>query len=104
MLFDKQGEWSSLTVETIRPVLTTYAEALQLDVDAFNAALDGGTYTEKVQSQYNEGAALGLPGTPSFIFNNVLFPSDIGLSLQGLGAFLSILKNQDEIFFPSPRR
>ncbi|MCU0519114.1 MAG: peptidylprolyl isomerase [Anaerolineae bacterium] len=102
LLFDNTAQWSTLTVETIRPVLTSYAQTLQLDVDAFNAALDGGTYTEKVKSQYNEGLELGLPGTPSFIFDNVLFPSDIGLSLQGLQAFLSIIEKQDEIFYSEP--
>ena len=49
MLFDKKADWEALTVETIRPVLTSYAEALELDVEAFDAALDAGTYAEKVR-------------------------------------------------------
>lgn len=102
MLFENTSTWTSLTAETIRPVLTGYAEALDLDVEAFNAALDNGTYAEKVETQYNESMALGLPGTPSFIFGNVLFPSDIGLSLQGLEAFLTIIEDQDEIFYAEP--
>ena len=102
MIFENVGVWSSLTAETIRPALTGYAKALGLDVEAFDAALDNGTYTEKVETQLNEAMALGLPGTPSFIFDNVLFPSDIGLSLQGLQAFQTIIEDQDEIFYAEP--
>ncbi len=102
MLFGNTNSWTSLTPETIRPVLTGYAEALDLDVEAFNAALDNGTFTEKVKAQNDEAMELRLPGTPSFIFDNVLFPSDIGLSLQGMEAFRTIIKDRDKIFYAEP--
>ena len=102
LLFLHAQEWSALTADEMRGTLTGYARELDLDVDAFDAALDDGTYAEKVQSQYDESIALGLPGTPTFIFGNVLFPSDIGLSLQGMDSFLSILQRQDDLFFANP--
>jgi cyclophilin family peptidyl-prolyl cis-trans isomerase len=82
--------------------MSVYAEQLDLDIEAFDAALDNGTYREKVQAQYEESLEVGLPGTPSFLFNNVLFPSDIGLSSQGMQSFMGILQNKDEIFFDAP--
>lgn len=102
LLFDLAADWSPLSEEEVRSTMSRYAEQLELDVEAFDAALDEGTYDEKLQAQYDEAIELGLPGTPSFIFNNVLFPSDIGLSYQGLESFKTILENQDEIFFPNP--
>ncbi|MGC9468792.1 MAG: peptidylprolyl isomerase [Anaerolineae bacterium] len=102
ILFDNTSEWIPLSADEIRDQLSTYAEEIGLDVEQFNEALEEGTYTEKVQGQYDESRELQLPGTPSFIFDNVLFPSDIGLSLQGLTAFLNIIERQDEIFFPAP--
>jgi protein-disulfide isomerase/cyclophilin family peptidyl-prolyl cis-trans isomerase len=102
LLFDQAQQWSSLSEEELRETLTGYAEELDLDVDEFNQALDDGTYTEDVQADYDEARELGLPGTPSFVFNNVLFPSDIGLSFQGLTSFLTILEDQDELFYDSP--
>ncbi len=102
LLFDESTQWVSASDDEIRSLLSTYAEQLDLDVDQFDTALEEGTYVEKVQSQYDEARELGLPGTPSFIFDDILFPSDIGLSLQGLTAFLNILERQDEIFYAAP--
>jgi cyclophilin family peptidyl-prolyl cis-trans isomerase len=102
VLFDTRDEWQPLTEEDILVKLSEYAEDLDLDVERFERELENGTYEEKVQAQYDESRELGLPGTPTFIFNNVLFPSDIGLSYQGLEAFLGIVNNQDELFFDAP--
>ena len=102
LLFDRRDDWQPLSDEDILEELSSYAEALDLDVERFDRELENGTYEEKVQAQYDEARELGLPGTPTFVFNNVLFPSDIGLSYQGLSAFLQIVNNRDEIFFDAP--
>ncbi len=102
VLFDTRDEWQPLTEEDILAKLSEYAADLDLDVERFERELENGTYEEKVQAQYDESRELGLPGTPTFIFNNVLFPSDIGLSYQGLEAFLGIVNNRDELFFDAP--
>jgi len=102
LLFVHAQEWSSLSAEEMRSLLTDYAGEIDLDVEAFDSALDDGTYAEKVQSQYEESISLGLPGTPTFLFNEVPYPSDIGLSMQGLESFLSILQNEDDLFYAAP--
>lgn len=102
LLFQRVQNWSSLSEEEIRAELSSYADELDLDVDEFDQALANGTYADNVQADYDEARVLGLPGTPSFIFDNVLFPSDIGLSLDGLIAFSNILENKDELFFDAP--
>ena len=99
LLFDRAQEWSVLSAEELSPKLSEYAKELGLDVERFDREMGAGTYKAKVQAAYDEAQSLGLPGTPSFIFNNVLFPSDIGLSYNGLVAFRSILDNQDTLFF-----
>ena len=102
LLFDNRNEWQPLTEEDILEKLNEYAETLDLDVERFERELENGTYEEKIQAQYEESRELGLPGTPTFIFNNILYPSDIGLSYQGLEAFTQIVNNRDEIFFDAP--
>ena len=102
LLFDHAAEWSVVSEVEARSLMSVYAKKLDLDVEAFDAALDNGTYREKIQAQYEESLALGLPGTPSFLFDNVLFPSDIGLSFRGMQSFMGILQNKDEIFFDAP--
>ncbi len=102
LLFARKQEWEVLSTEQVLTKMNDYAEELDLDVEKFSQELADGVYADKVQSQYEEARMLGLPGTPSFLFDNVLFPSDIGLSYQGLEAFLGILQNQDDLFFDNP--
>ncbi len=102
LLFDGRDAWQPLSEDDILDTLSGYAAELDLDVERFERELENGTYEEKVQAQYEESRELGLPGTPTFIFNNVLFPSDIGLSYQGLEAFLGIVNSRDELFFDAP--
>jgi protein-disulfide isomerase len=55
-----------------RADLEAYAAEVGLDVVAFNAALDAGTFTAAVQADVAQGLALGIPGTPSFFINGRL--------------------------------
>lgn len=102
LLFDSSQEWGVLAETDFREKLSEYAEMLDLDVGQFDKDMADGTYTAKVTAQYEEARDLGLPGTPTFLYNGVLYPSDIGLSFQGLEAFMSILQNQDTLFFAEP--
>jgi protein-disulfide isomerase len=45
------------------------AEGIGLDMERFNACLDGGDHAEGVEAMSAEAGALGLPGTPSFVVN-----------------------------------
>lgn len=102
LLFDRNQEWSGLSETDARAKFSEYAEMLKLDLGKFDKELDDGVYTAKVTAQYEESRDLGLPGTPTFLYNGVLYPSDIGLSYQGLEAFKSILENQDTLFYAEP--
>ncbi len=103
MIFDRRGEWIQLPSEAdVRAKLVSYAGELGLDTERFERELKEGVYLDKIEAQGQEAMDLGLPGTPSFIFDNVLFPSDIGLSYYGLASFLDFLQKQEEVFFDEP--
>jgi protein-disulfide isomerase/cyclophilin family peptidyl-prolyl cis-trans isomerase len=102
LLFDRAQEWGGLSEADVRAKLSEYAVMLNLDVDKFDQDLDDGVYSAKVNTQYEESRDLGLPGTPTFLYDGVLYPSDIGLSYQGLEAFLSIMANQSTLFYAEP--
>ncbi|MFP4393944.1 MAG: peptidylprolyl isomerase [Anaerolineales bacterium] len=99
MIFEHKAEWEQLSQDETREKMVEYAEALELDVATFEEALEEGTYRDKIEAQYQESQALGLPGTPSFIYNDTLYPSDIGLSYAGLQMFKDFLDEQEEMFF-----
>jgi protein-disulfide isomerase len=51
------------------PELKRYAQDLKLDATAFDQCLDSGKYTAEVDKDFQEGASLGITGTPSFFIN-----------------------------------
>lgn len=53
--------------------LTQYAKDLNLDDHKFSACLSSGKYKGDVQSDFAEGAAAGVTGTPGFFINGVAF-------------------------------
>jgi protein-disulfide isomerase len=46
--------------------LERYAQALELDVPAFQACLDTSKYTGKINGSLKEGQRAGVTGTPAF--------------------------------------
>jgi protein-disulfide isomerase len=46
--------------------LERYAQALELDMPAFQACLDTGKYTAKINASLKEGQRAGVTGTPAF--------------------------------------
>ena len=59
LLFHNQ---QSLEVEKLK----AHARSLQLESTAFDACLEQGKYTDKVQKNYQDGVAAGVRGTPGF--------------------------------------
>ncbi|HEV3087345.1 MAG TPA: thioredoxin domain-containing protein [Candidatus Elarobacter sp.] len=56
--------------------LLGYARDLGLDADALEATLREGTYTLIVEEQKEGGEDSGIPGTPAFFLNDVLFEEE----------------------------
>ena len=62
--------------------LGKHAEALGLDVQAFQACLDSSQYTAKIHKSLRDGQKIGVTGTPAFLLG----------STQGDGAEVKAVK------------
>ncbi len=69
-LFANQSNWSG---QDAVPVLAGIATELGLDVDAFNSCMGDGRYDTVIQENSEEGAGLGVNGTPAFFIDGFLF-------------------------------
>jgi len=58
------------------PHLLGYARDLGLDADALAIALREGTYAPIVEEQKESGEESGIPGTPAFFLNDLLFEDE----------------------------
>jgi protein-disulfide isomerase len=69
--------------------LKQYAVEVKLDPNAFNQCLDSGKYAAEVDKDFQEGAGLGLTGTPSFFINGRQL-----VGAQPLSAFQKIIDSE----------
>lgn len=103
LLFGRVSEWNSLSPEDARIKMSEFAADLELDMERFDRELDDETYLPKVNTQLEESQSLQLPGTPTFIFNGLMFPTQqLGLSYQGLEAFLAIMELTESQYTEAP--
>ena len=68
LLFAKQGEWGHNS-EPQRELMIKYAKELGLDVEKFQASLSNMLVFQKLERDKQDGVALGVNGTPTFIVN-----------------------------------
>ncbi|GAB4267325.1 MAG: hypothetical protein Kow0080_09340 [Candidatus Promineifilaceae bacterium] len=75
-LFARQSDWSRLPEADGRDYFVNLAKELGLDDAKFAAELDNHVYADYVSSLEQEAMNLGLPGTPSIIFQGQLLSSE----------------------------
>ncbi len=66
--------------------LKARAADLKLDAAAFGACLDGGKYTQRVQTESQEASAKGVTGTPTFFVNDKVL-----VGAQSFSAFKTVI-------------
>jgi protein-disulfide isomerase len=68
ILFEKQQEWSG--DRNPKDKFVSYAEELELDIDAFNSDFDSRELQEKITGQMLTANRLGVNSTPTFFLND----------------------------------
>ena len=69
LLFDKQSDWSTLSVDDFKTWVTDQAVGLGLDKDKFSEDMNSDAAAKKAKAAWDNGVAVGLPGTPFLLFN-----------------------------------
>ncbi len=82
-----QGTVSNLTVDDVKK----WSQDIGLDATQFNSCLDSGKYTSAVQANFNEGAAVGVSGTPSFVIGKADGTGQLIVGAQPYSVFKSAI-------------
>jgi len=85
LLFEKQSEWSAMSVEQFQDWLAERAADLGLDVEQFTTDLLDPENERLAQIAFDEGVNTGMPGTPFLLVNGQYYggPRDYG-SMESL--------------------
>ena len=69
LLFDQQSTWSTKSVDDFKTWVTDQAVGMGLDKAQFSADMTSAAAAAKSQAAWDNGVAIGLPGTPFILFN-----------------------------------
>ncbi len=94
LLYSRQQEWGQLTLDQMPDKLVEYAEELGLDTERFAQELEDQVYKEKVDADTRIAIEVGLGGTPSYVINGVVYPTQqLGLAPARIISFIELLTN-----------
>jgi protein-disulfide isomerase len=65
-------QWAQ-TGKNPRSLFRDFAKAIGVDLDKYDACMDGQRYAGRIETSVQEGAALGVGGTPTFFVNGKRF-------------------------------
>ena len=103
LLYERQQEWGSFSADAVQNKLVEYAEELGLDAERFSQELTDHVYRDKVNADTQAAMQAGLPGTPTYIINGVMFPTQqLGLHPVRIRDFINLLMLKDRIYTEPP--
>ena len=105
LLYERQQEWAGLSADTVQNKLVEYAGELGLDTERFSRELISHVYRDKVNADTQTATQVGLPGTPTYIINGVMYPTQqLGLHPVLVRDFINLLLLKDRTYTEPHRR
>lgn len=102
LLYEKQQEWSGLSEEDVVDTLIEYADELDLDVEAFETALDEHTYREDIMADYEAYQEYGQMATPTYVINKIFYPTREFGGFGRLEPFIEFVGMQESMYDSPP--
>jgi cyclophilin family peptidyl-prolyl cis-trans isomerase len=101
LLFERQAEWSSLSVEDFQAWLADRAGELSLDMDRFNADLQSEANKAIAQAAWDNGAKI-MRGTPYLLVNGIVFPENVPMNTGYVSAIIALKLLEKKQFSACP--
>jgi cyclophilin family peptidyl-prolyl cis-trans isomerase len=102
LLFERQGEWIYMSLEEFQPWLLARAAELELEKEKFEQDLTSDPLTNLVQSAWNWGLEVGLPGTPFVLLNGKPWDFNVPLSSYNLTVVIQLTRLEKRQFSTCP--
>ena len=102
LLYERQQEWNSLSEDELETLLVEYAEELSLDADRFAQELADHVYREKIMADYEDYSQYGQMATPTYVINNVFYPTQAFGGFGMIESFINLLTLKDRMYTAPP--
>jgi cyclophilin family peptidyl-prolyl cis-trans isomerase len=102
LLFERQPEWSQLTVAEFEDWLSDAAAELDLDAAQFSQDLTSPEMEAMSEKAWNEAVEIGIPGTPFLLVNNRIWPSNVPANLDTVSSLIEMTKLEERQFTECP--
>jgi cyclophilin family peptidyl-prolyl cis-trans isomerase len=102
LLFNKQSDWSGLSVTDFQQWLIQQAGELDLDVQKFTSDLNSDELVTLAQNAWDNGKEIGLTGTPSLLVNDKAWPSNVEMNATNLSTVIQLTRLEDRQFTECP--
>lgn len=102
LLYERQQEWSGLSEEELPARLIEYAEELELDAERFEQALTEQTYRGEILADYEAYQEYGQMATPTYVVNNVFYPTREFGGFGQLEGFIGLVTLRDQMYDSPP--
>ena len=103
LLYARQQEWNQLSDEQMPDVLLEYAGELGLDTERFAQELEDHVHLPKVEADTAIAVQAGLTGTPSYVVNGVVYPTEqLGLDPTRVAGFIRLVTMTPDQYTETP--
>jgi cyclophilin family peptidyl-prolyl cis-trans isomerase len=102
LLFERQSEWSQLSVEDFEDWLVEAAGELDLDTEQFSSDLTSTEMEEMAQKAWDDAVGIGIPGTPFLLINSRIWPTNVPANLETVSALVEMTKLEERQFTECP--
>jgi len=102
LLYERQQEWHALSEDEMETRLVEYAEELGLDTDRFAQELSDHVYREKITADYEDYSQYGQMATPTYVINNIFYPTQAFGGFGMIEAFIDLLSLKDRMYTTPP--
>jgi cyclophilin family peptidyl-prolyl cis-trans isomerase len=102
VLFNKQADWSALSVADFQQWLIQQAGDVNLDVSKFTADLTSTELVNIAQTAWNDGQKMNLNGTPSLFINGNVWPSGVTMNPANISTVIRLTLLEDRQFTECP--
>jgi cyclophilin family peptidyl-prolyl cis-trans isomerase len=102
VLFNRQSEWSALSVTDFQKWLIERAGELDLNVEKFTTDLTSLALVNFAQNAWDYGQSIGMTGTPFLLVDGQVWPSNVSMDKWNISAVVRLTLMKDRQFTQCP--